>query len=79
MFDCGGKRETPTTLEDTLNKYEIMSNMQQNDLDEIYAKYDLLCFQVIETKIKSVIILHSNRELSIWMCFVPECSETKFT
>ena len=55
MFDCGGKRETPTTLEDTLNKYEIMPNMQQNDLDEIYAKYDLLCFQLIETKIKSVI------------------------
>lgn len=54
MFDCGGKRETPATLEETLNKYVVTPNVRQNDLDEIYAKYDLLCFQLIEAKIKSV-------------------------
>ena len=52
MFDCGKERETPLTLEEELDSApkRVLEGVSTED----YSKYDLLCFQIVENKIKSL-------------------------
>ena len=52
MFDCGKERETPLTLEEELDSApkRVLEGVSTED----YSKYDLLCFQIVENKIRTL-------------------------